>query len=64
MKYPLNVCILNKNSYVIKLSLKNRFHIGTVICPRDSRISPRPRANTTALGQITVPLSNLLFNNI
>jgi len=24
----------------------------------------RPRANTTALGQITVPISNLLFNNI
>jgi len=54
------------HSYVIKLSLNNRFDIGTVICPRAVvlALGLRPRANTTALRQITVPISNLLFNNI
>jgi len=33
------------NSYVIKLSLNKRFDIGTLICPRDSRINPLPSAS-------------------
>ena len=56
------------NSYVhvIKLSLNNRFDIDTSICPRAVKLALglRPRANTTTLGQITVPISNPLFNNI
>jgi len=46
--------------------LNKRFDIGTFICPRAVVIALglRPRANTTALRQITVPISNLLFNNI
>jgi len=45
--------------------LNKRFDIGTVICPKGSRISlsRRPMANTTAQGQTTVPISNLLFND-
>jgi len=44
--------------------LNKRIDIGTVTCAQDSRISPRLRANTTALVQITVRISNILFNNI
>ena len=45
--------------------LNKRFDIGTVICPRAVVLARgrRPRANTTARGQITVPISNLLFND-
>jgi len=48
------------------LSLNKSFDIGTVICPRAVvlALGLRSRANTTSLGQITVPISNLLFNNI
>jgi len=50
----------------VKLSLNNSFDIGTVICPRAVvlALGLRPRANTTALEKLTVPISNLLFNNI
>ena len=45
--------------------LNNRFDIGTVICPRAVVLARdrRPRANSTARGQITVQISNLLFND-
>ena len=45
--------------------LNKRFDIGTVICPRAVVLARgrRPRANTTAREQITVPISNLLFND-
>ena len=45
--------------------LNKRFDIGTVICLTAvvmARVR-RPRANTTARRQITVPISNLLFND-
>ena len=42
------------NSYVIKLSLNKRFDIGTVICPRYSRINPSPSAS----GQHDCPLTH------
>jgi len=45
--------------------LNKRFDIGTVICPRAVVLARdrRPRAITTARGQITVPISNILFND-
>ena len=45
--------------------LNNRFDIGIVFCPRAVVLTRcrRPRANTTARGQITVPISNQLFND-
>jgi len=59
---------LINNSYVINFSLNNMysFNIGIVICPRAFALALGllPRANTTAFGQITVPLLNILFNNI
>jgi len=44
--------------------LNKRFDIGTVIFSRVVVLARgrRPRANTTARGQITVPISKLLFN--
>ena len=40
-----------------------RFDIGTAIYPRVVVLAQgrRPRANTTARGQITVPISNILM---
>jgi len=45
--------------------LNKRFDIDTVICPRAVVLAQgrRPRANTTARGQIIEPISNLLFND-
>ena len=45
--------------------LNNIFDIGTVICSRAIVLARgrRSRANTTARGEITVPISNLLFND-
>ena len=46
--------------------LNKRFDIDTVICPRAVVLAwgRRPSANTTAQGQITAPISNLLFYDI
>jgi len=45
--------------------LNKRFDIGIVICPMAVVLARgrRPRFNTTARGQRTVPISNLLFND-
>jgi len=47
--------------YVIIYAIKKRFDIGTVIFPRAFVLDRvrRPRANTTAREQITVPISNI-----
>ena len=43
--------------HVYYMLLNKKFDIGTVICPRDSRIKRLLRE------QVTVPISNLLFND-
>jgi len=57
--------------HILYMLLNKRFDIGTVICQRAVVLARgrrtargrRPMAITTARGQITVPISNILFND-